>query len=290
MRALLGFIVPASPSVTLKSDMAKWVRDNGEISYKSTFNALRNKYNDPNKAIEEWIKYYPDQMPYTISETDSNVVANVRAVDGATAWVDSNKQLLAKYPEAASFLMPQAGEFDFEAYKLLTKSGLRSNKTVTDFVREVSSAKDRQIYYSKRNEFEEQMSYTTDTNLKRQLRDEWQSWADEFKGARPLLQDQLGKFSENAIQRTRALDDLRNMLNDSEVKTQPKLRSILNQMVTAYDDYVNQRDLDTGVTFGNKQDYKNQLKENTKSSLESLAQSDPNALAAYNSLFAPLFN
>jgi hypothetical protein len=290
MRALLGFIVPASPSVTLKSDMAKWVRDNGEISYKSTFNALRNKYNDPNKAIEEWIKYYPDQMPYTISESDSNVVANVRAVDTAVAWVDSNKDLLAKYPEAASFLMPQAGTFDFNAYKLLSKSGLRSNKTVTDFVREVSTAKDRQTYYAKRNDFEEQMTYTTNTDLKRQLRDEWQTWADEFKGARPLLQQQLGKSAENAIQRVTALDDLRNMLNDPEVKTQPKLRSILNEMVSAYDDYTNQRDLTTSISFGKKQDYKDQLKLNAKATLEALAQSDPNALAAYRSLFDPLFN
>ena len=290
MRALLGFIVPASPSVTLKSDMAKWVRDNGEISYKSTFNALRNKYNDPNKAIEEWIKYYPDQMPYTISESDSNVVANVRAVDTAVAWVDSNKDLLAKYPEAASFLMPQAGTFDFNAYKLLSKSGLRSNKTVTDFVREVSTAKDRQTYYAKRNDFEEQMTYTTNTDLKRQLRDEWQTWADEFKGARPLLQQQLGKSAENAIQRVTALDDLRNMLNDPGVKTQPKLRSILNEMVSAYDDYTNQRDLTTSIGFGKKQDYKDQLKLNAKATLEALAQSDPNALAAYRSLFDPLFN
>ena len=290
MRALLGFIVPASPSVTLKSDMAKWVRDNGEISYKSTFNALRNKYSDPNKAIEEWIKYYPDQMPYTISESDSNVVANVRAVEGAADWVDSNQDLLAKYPEAASFLMPQAGKFDFDAYKLLSKSGLRSNKTVTDFVREVSTAKDRQIYFNKRNEFEEQMSYTTDTNLKRQLRDEWQNWADEFKGARPLLQQQLGKFAENAIQRITAINDLRNMLNDPEVKTQPKLRSILSDMVSTYDDYTNQRDLTTSISFGNQQDYKDQLKLNAKATLEALAESDPNALAAYRSLFDPLFN
>jgi hypothetical protein len=270
--------------------MAKWVRDNGEISYKSTFNALRNKYSDPNKAIEEWIKYYPDQMPYTISESDSNVVANVRAVEGAADWVDSNQDLLAKYPEAASFLMPQAGKFDFDAYKLLSKSGLRSNKTVTDFVREVSTAKDRQIYFNKRNEFEEQMSYTTDTNLKRQLRDEWQNWADEFKGARPLLQQQLGKFAENAIQRITAINDLRNMLNDPEVKTQPKLRSILSDMVSTYDDYTNQRDLTTSISFGNQQDYKDQLKLNAKATLEALAESDPNALAAYRSLFDPLFN
>ena len=290
LRFLFGFVAPASPSITLKSDMAKWARDNGQVNYKQAFNDLINRYGDIDKATKEWIKYYPDQMPYTISESASNVVANVRAVEGATSWVDSNQELLAKYPQAASFLIPNAGKFDFNAYKLLFKSGLKTNKTVTDFVREVNSAKDRQTYYSKRDEFNEQMSLTTDVNAKRQIRDEWQAWSDQFKGVRPLLEEQLGQGAEKAIARTRALDDLRNMLNDSAVTTQPKLRSILNQMVTTYDDYVNQRDFTTSVTFGNKQDYKDQLKENTKSSLESLAQSDPNALAAYNSLFAPLFN
>jgi hypothetical protein len=290
LRFLFGFVAPASPSVTLKSDMAKWARDNGQVNYKQAFNDLINRYGDIDKATKEWIKYYPDQMPYTISESASNVVANVRAVEGATTWVDSNQELLAKYPQAASFLIPNAGKFDFNAYKLLFKSGLKTNKTVTDFVREVNSAKDRQTYYSKRDEFNEQMSVTTDVNAKRQIRDEWQAWSDQFKGVRPLLEEQLGQGAEKAIARTRALDDLRNMLNDSAVTTQPKLRSILNQMVTTYDDYVNQRDFTTSVTFGNKQDYKDQLKENAKSSLESLAQSDPNALAAYNSLFAPLFN
>jgi hypothetical protein len=80
------------------------------------------------------------------------------------------------------------------------------------------------------------------------------------------------------------------MLNDSEVKTQPKLRSILSDMISTYDDYINQRDFATTVSFGNKQDYQDQLKLNAKATLEALAESDPNALAAYRSLFDPLFN
>lgn len=290
MRALMGFFVPASPSVQLKSDMAKWVRDNGQVSYKQTYNDLINKYGDVNKAVEEWIKYYPDQMPYTVSETDSTVAATVRAVDGASSWIESNKDLLAKYPEAASFLIPNIGEFDFNAYRLLLKSGLKTNKTVTDFLRETSAAKDRQIYYAKRDEYEEQMAYITDTGLKRQVREEWETWADEFKGARPALQEQLGQFGERAIQRTIALDDLRNMLSDSKVTTQPKLRSILSEMITVYDDYVNQRDFNTFVTIGTKKDYKDQIRSNAMATLQALAESDPNAKAAYNSLFDPLFN
>lgn len=290
MRALLGFILPASPQVTLKADMAKWVRDNGQVNYKQTFNDLINRYGDFEKAIEQWIKYYPDQMPYTISESEPAVVANVRAVDGAKNWIDENQELLTKYPEAASFLIPNVGKFDFDSYKLLFKSGLKTKKTITDFVVEASAAKDLQQYFAKRDEFEEQMSLTNDSNLKSQIRDEWQNWSNQFKGARPLLQERLGQYGEKSVQRVRALDDLRNMLKDPSVKTQPKLISILDQMVTTYDDYVNQRDFNTSITFGSKQDYKEQLRSNAKSTLEMLAESDPNALAAYNLLFAPLFN
>jgi len=80
------------------------------------------------------------------------------------------------------------------------------------------------------------------------------------------------------------------MIKDPSVKTQPKLISILDQMITTYDDYVNQRDFTTSIAFGSKQDYKAQLRSNAKITLEALAESDPNALAAYNLLFAPLFN
>ena len=270
--------------------MAIRVRDNGQVNYKQTFNDLINRYGDFEKAIEQWIKYYPDQMPYTISESESAVVANVRAVDSAKEWIDSNQELLSKYPEAASFLIPNVGKFDFDSYKLLFKSGLKTKKTITDFVVEASAAKDLQEYFSKRDEFEEQMSSTNSSSLKSQIRDEWQSWSDQFKGVRPLLQERLGQYGEKSVQRVRALDDLRNMLKDPNVKTQPKLISILDQMVTTYDDYVNQRDFNTSITFGNKQDYKEQLRSNAKLSLEMLAESDPNALAAYNLLFAPLFN
>jgi hypothetical protein len=148
MRALLGFILPASPQVTLKADMAKWVRDNGQVNYKQTFNDLINRYGDFEKAIEQWIKYYPDQMPYTISESEPAVVANVRAVDGAKEWIDSNQELLTRYPEAASFLIPNVGKFDFDSYKLLFKSGLKTKKTITDFVVEASAAKDLQEYFT----------------------------------------------------------------------------------------------------------------------------------------------
>ena len=289
LRFLFGFVAPASPSINLKSDMAKWVRDNGTVSYKQTFNEMITKYGDVDKAAKQWIKLFPDQMPYTVSESEPTVAANVRAVEGANQWVKENQKLLAQYPEAAAFLIPNIGKFDFNAYKLLFNTGLRANKTVSDYLREISSAKDRQIYYDKKDEYDQQMSYTVSTEAKRALRDQWEAWSTEFKGARPYLQEQLSQGSANAIQRLRALDDMRSMLNDQNVTVAPKLRETFSQMLATYDSYVNQRDFGGVLGTANNQDYKDMLKLNAKNTLASLAESDPNALAAYNTLFAPLF-
>ncbi len=290
LRFLFGFVAPASPQVTLKSDMAKWVRDNQRTSYKQVFNNLINQYNsDIDKATAEWIKLFPNQMPYTVSESESNVVANVRAVDQATEWIKGNDALLKKYPEAAAFLIPQAGKFDFNAYKLLMSQGLKTNKTLTDFVRQVSVAKDMQTYFAKKEEFDNQMTMTFSTDAKRIIRNEWETWATQFKGARPMLQEELGSFSQKAVQRTYAIDDLALMLKEQPQIAKSGTGAALKQMLDAYNSYVSNRDLADQPGMGYSQDFKDSLKMSAKTQIQSIAGDDANAIAAYNSLFAPLF-
>ena len=286
-RFLFGFFAPASPQVSLKSDMAQWVRDNGRTSYKQAFNKLVEKYGSIDKATQEWIRLFPDQMPYTVSESESNTVAQVRAVTTAGNWVKENSDLLAKYPQGAAFLIPQAGSFDFNAYKLLFSEGLKQNKTLTDFVRQASSAKDVQYYYQQKAQFDAQLAMTYSTDAKRQLREQWQTWSDQFKGSRPFLQDQLGAGSQKAIDRQRALVDLRRMLDDKTVKVQPGLRGVLAEMLNTYDSYTFQRDSITSNS-GIQQDYKDMLKANADAELQRLAKRDVNAQSAYDILFSRL--
>ena len=287
LRFLFGFIAPAPPSIKLKSDMSKWVRDNGETSYKQTFNKLVERYGSIDKATQEWIRLFPDQMPYTVSESESKTVAQVRAVGSAGSWVKDNSALLAQYPQGAPFLIPQAGSFDFNAYKLLFSEGLKQNKTLTDFVRQASSAKDVQAYYAQKDQFDAQLAMTYSTDAKRALRDQWQLWSDQFKGARPLLQEQLGQGGQKAIDRVRAVEDLRKMLDDNTVKAQPETRKLLKQMMDQYDQYKYTRDTLTSNS-GVQQDYKDMLKQNVKASLQKLASQDVNAQSAYDILFSRL--
>ena len=51
IRFVAGFFAPASPSVSLKSDMAEWARDNGNVNFKQTWNKLINKYAEQGSCL-----------------------------------------------------------------------------------------------------------------------------------------------------------------------------------------------------------------------------------------------
>jgi len=289
LRFAFGFFAPASPQITLKSDMAKWVRDNGATSYKQVFNQMLSANNfDIDKTTKEWIKNYPDQMPYTISESDKTTVAKIAPVESAANWINQNPELMKKYPQGASFLIPQSGDFDFNAYKLLQKSGLKVNKTLTDFLSEVQTAKDKQEYYAKKDELDTNLKTAFSDSYRRMLKDQWDTWSTQFKGVRPLLQIELGKGAASKVEKLRAYQDLRLMLDDPKFREiQPNTRSVLNSMVQEYENYISIRDSAFGSN-ANSQDYKDMLKVNVISKLKELASTNASAKSAYDVLFSSL--
>jgi hypothetical protein len=287
LRFTLGFVVPASPQTTLKSDLSTWVRENGETNFKQTFNNLVQKTGSYDKAMGEWIRLFPKEIPYTVSESDSTVVAILSANKKANEWVNDNKALIKKYPEGAGFFIPKEGEFDFDAYKLLSTMGLKESKLVRDYLREVSTARDEAFYYSQQDLYEEELSTISSDFAKRNLKTQWESWSKQFKKARPLLQEEMGKGAENAIKRTQALTDLTTMLSDPTVKVDPAVRQPIEGMLTTYNDYINARD----SVFGNTQsaqNYKDMLKQRTKVELLRLSKLNRNAEDAYFALFSKL--
>ena len=287
LRFILGFFVPASPQTTLKSDIAQWARENGETNFKQTFNNLVEKTGSYDKAMGEWIRLFPKELPYTVSESESTVVAILSANKKANEWVNDNKALIKQYPEGAGFFIPKEGEFDFDAYKLLSTMGLKESKTVKDYLREVSTARDEAFYYSQQDLYEAELASTSSDFAKRNLKTQWDNWSKQYKKARPNLQEEMGKGAENAIKRTQALNDLTTMLSDPSVKVDPAVRQPIEGMLNTYNAYVNARD----AVFGNTEsanNYKDILKQRAKVELLRLSKLNRNAEDAYFALFSKL--
>jgi hypothetical protein len=292
VRFIFGFFAPAAPQVTLKSEMADWVKDNERVNFKQVFNNLITRYDGSlDKAMGEWLRLYPDEMPYTVSESDDNVVPVVRAVADTTEWLDKNSALLKAYPQGAPFLMPKVGEFDFDAYRLLFKSGVKFSKTLDDFLQDTQSARDIQFYYDQKDLYEEELATTFSDSQKTRLKEQWDVWARQFKGSRPILQDELAEGGNRQRARQRSYEDLQNMLSGPQAtearKADPKAFDAIKRMSEIYNDYLYNRDLVVGSS-ANALSYKDLLKENTKTELEKIASSNPNAEDAYYVLFSRL--
>jgi len=287
MRVVYGFTAPATAQVQLKSEMADWVRDNGEASFKQTWYGILDKYGDYDTAMAEWVKRYPDQMPFTVSESERSTVAYFRYAEESGAFVDKNEKLFKSYPQGAAFLIPHKAGYSWDAYKTMTDMGLRSNKTVSDFMREVQTAADMQVYYEKKNNYEESLKAVGTDFERSQLRKEFQDWATVYKAGRPLVQEELSQGGKKAIERMKALNDLQKMLNEEAAyKASPATTNKLREMMDLYNSYKSTKEQFEG--FGGSQFLINMNKEETIIKMRQLSEFNENTQSAYNVLFGRL--
>ena len=286
LRFAFGFLAPASPQVQLKSDMAQWISDNGRSNWKQAFNKLLDQYpGDYDGAMKKWVQLFPNEVPYTVTESERKSIAPLRYANEAGYFVDQNKDLFKNYPSAAAFLIPHKTGFSWDAYKTMKDMGLLYNKRVDDYLREVQTSSDLQTYYDRKDQYETALKSAGMDFARTQLRKEFDQWKSVFFAGRPLVQEELSQGSQKAIDRLRTLDELNNMLSKN-LNIAPATEGKLREMATAYQRYKDQRA--NYDQFGGNQDLMRILKDNTIVNLRQLASFNENTQAAYDVLFGRL--
>ena len=286
-RFVYGFFAPASPQIQLKADMAGWIKDNGKANFKQAWNSLLDQYpGDYDAAMAKWVELFPNQIPFTVTESEKKTVAIIKYAEESGKFVEENKDLFEKYPQGAAFLIPHKSGFSWDAYKTMKDMGLKYNKRVSDYLRDVQTASDLQAYYSKKNEYEEGLESKITDFERTAARKEFTEWAKVFKAGRPLLQEELSEGGKKAIERINAINDLRKMLNDKTVKTRSPVQESLKEMLDLYDDYKLQRSaLDNLPGTTNLVSF---MKDSTIVKIKELSRKNENTISAYNTLFASL--
>ena len=286
-RFVFGFFAPASPQVQLKADMATWIKDNGKTNFKQAWNGLLDQYpGDYDAAMAKWVELFPNEIPFTVSESEKKTVAVIKYAEESGTFVEKNKDLFEKYPQGAAFLIPHKSGFSWDAYKTMKDMGLKYNKRVDEYLREVQTVADLQVYYSKKNDYE--VSLTTKvTDFERTMaREEFQAWAKTFKAGRPLVQEELSEGGKKAIERMNAIDDLRKLLNDKTVTTRSPVQKSLKEMLDVYDSYKMQRQ--AMETLSGTRNLVAFMKDSAIVKMRELSKANENTMSAYNTLFASL--
>jgi hypothetical protein len=286
-RFVYGFFAPASPQVQLKAEMSNWIRDNGKANFKQAWNSLLDQYpGDFDSAMAKWVELFPNQIPFTVTESEKKTVAVIRYAEESGKFVEENQSLFDKYPQGAAFLIPHKSGFSWDAYQTMRNAGLKYNKNVSDYLRDVQTASDLQVYYSKKNEYEAGLESKITDFERTAARREFTEWARVYKAGRPLLQEELAEGGKKAIARVAAIDDLRNMLNDKTVKTRGPVQQSLKEMLDIYDAYKLQRSaLDNLSGTTNLVSF---MKDSAIVKLRELSKANENTMSAYNTLFASL--
>ena len=290
MRFVFGFFAPASPQVQLKSDMSEWMRDSGRANFKQVWNDLRDEYGgDYEGAMKKWVELYPDQIPFTISESERSTVAKFAYAEESGNFVEQNQELFKKYKQGATFLIPNESGFSWDAYKTMTDMGLRKNLRVDEHLKKVQTAADVQTYYERKNEYETSLERYRSDYERTKLRKEFNQWKDLFFAGHPMVAEYLSKGSQIAIDRINALNDLELMLKDNSVRAaSPKTFDALKVMLDTYLAYKTQRDRYEAI--GTPRDLQRSLKERTIVRMRQLSQYNENTLQAYDSLFGGLLD
>jgi hypothetical protein len=287
-RFALGFISPASPTISLKSDMAEWVRENGRVNFKQVFSKLIEQYqNTPDpvgRAMADWTKYYPDQVPYVLNESDPVFQANFKTSNSAANWVQDNAKLIKQYPEGAAFLIPQSGTFTWESYQFLKDNGYRESKLVDDYLRETFVAKSKYFFYEQRDKYEDALTNAGTDSERKRINEIWDTWSREYKGARPLLQEEFAQSASNNIKRQAAYTDLKRMLNETGI--QNEATSKIRSMIGVYEDFLLAKD--TVYNSRSERDVKAReiLRESTLMQLKTIAATNENAASVFATLFS----
>jgi hypothetical protein len=288
VRFVYGFAAPASPSIQLKSEMAEWIRDSGKASWKQAWYGLLEKNNgDTNAAMQKWVELYPNQVPYTVSESERKTVGYFNSAEDSGKFVEENSDLFNSYKEGAAFLIPHKGGFSWDAYKTMQSMGLRENKRVEDYLLEVQTAAGVQAYFDKKDEFDNSLAGISDPSIRKILRRQFNEWKDTFNAGQPLVQEYLGKGREKEIERVNALNDLSAMLDDPKfANIRPQTQGVLREMVKAYKEYRKQQEVFEIV--GGNADVMDILKVGTLQRIRELSSFNENTQAAYMSIFSRL--
>jgi hypothetical protein len=289
-RFVYGFVAPAAPRVELKSEMAEWIRDAGKANWKQAWNGLLQQYNgDYDEAMRKWVELYPNQVPYTVAESDRKTVAFFGYAEESNKFVTENEALFQKYPEAAAFLIPHKGAFSFDAYKTMTDMGLLRKKRVEDYLQDVQTAADERVYYEKRDEYENNLKLAPTDSARAFVRAQFNTWKSQYLAGRPLLAKELSESSERAVQRTAALSDLERMLDDNSVAgIRSDVQGVMREMLQAYLYYRNQKDIYSRI--GGNDELIDAIKISARERIKELAVYNENTQAAYDGLFARLLD
>lgn len=242
LRNLLGVFSPVSPQFSAIQDIPKDVLDAGAVSLKQEFHnlveaeQLKGNTDAWNTALHKWTKLNPGRLVYTVSESEASTIAPIAKTREAVKWIKSNEEVARKYKSAMVFLMPQAGDFNLDAYSFLKREGYDETKNVDKYFEEITNVQAENQYYDIRKKYEELAANSSSPQQIAQYNKDMEDDLRFIRQSNPYLSRQLEQADGTVQLKKDAVQNLSDALESGlvpETATTRKMREMIfvfNQM------------------------------------------------------------
>lgn len=298
VKLIMGQGTIASIQTFGNKDVPKELLNAGVFTWDSEFQKIMKKFDGDKDALSKslvmFAKLYPSKIAYTNFATKSGTMASFRKTIEAENFVRKNEKFLGKHSEAGSFFIPVAGETDFNSYSYLKKNGYILNQPLNpkvesnkeNFIREVATTEARIAYYALNDDMNAKIANSQSMSEKRYWREQLASRKNGLFTAYPLLRVQVVPTTESNAKRIEYIDDMKSIIREGSapnkelsnqfgalISEYEKMNSILNRVVGSSD---------------NANEFKKNLRSDTKDVLLKIAEKSDNARTFYYSVIEPL--
>jgi len=309
--AIYGFIAPAPPSAgdiitgdnALSLDPDNWMANVGlnadelnEIPRARLFE-LTDQGFEWDEAVSQFLKENPDATAWTVFASSSVTGVSGIPTEQSLDWMRSNEDLLNRYAFAGSWLIPLGqkendDQFDFAAYNKMLAHNLRSKNELTEFYdtlqfnAAIGPYQDLRRIHTRNLEAIRQMNPGPEkTRLRLEENDRWRRQSQEFLAANPAFAANWSS-GKGEQRRTQVLSEWEQYrVDDRFDKDQQFL--LLDGLYQLYALYRAQRDALTGRTAEIVKDYRAELDQRMRATMESYVRRNPTTLHFYNSVIEP---
>jgi hypothetical protein len=270
----------------------------GVFTWDSEYQKMIKKYDGDkdalSKALVMFAKLYPSKLAYTNFATDTTTFAAFRKTIEAEKFVRNNEQLLLEHADAGSFFIPVSGQTDLNSYAYLKQKGYISNKPLNpkvaqgkeNFIRQVATTGARMAFYALTDEYNAKIAASQSIEERRYWRQELDVRKKGLFMAYPLLPLQVTPSEESNKRRVEVISDMKSLLASGKAPNQD-LADTFGAMLNEYDQM--NSTLQRVVGSSDKaNEFKKNLRSDTRETLLQLAKSSDNATTFFYSVLEPL--
>lgn len=202
VRAGLGMFSPLSPQLSVQN-----------FGFGNELTADIAKQGSVPDGVQAFLTKHPDATPYTVFQSTDPTGNQIPASVEAENWINSHQALIAKYPYAAAWLMPQLKDtkYNSSVYNEQIAQGHRVKRTPQEFLTALYVASGNYQYYNL-----DRPAYEKDLNSGKYdpttLRSQFSAFTKTLGAQNPIWYDNF-QSADAQDRRMQTLDELAAMMS-----------------------------------------------------------------------------